>query len=101
MGNAALFAEELVEAEIRRLVGEAVKNQSTVSTVKCVASIKQLYPTCGLSKREISDKVIAAASVAGIAVEIGAFSELGTYPDSRHAQSSTRELRVTCSGASD
>ena len=75
MEDAALSPKELVEAEICRLVSEALKNQSTVSTVKCVASIKQLYPTCGLSKREISDKVIAAASAAGVAVEIGAFRE--------------------------
>ena len=75
MGDATLFAEELVEAEIRRLVGEAIENQSTVSTVECVARIERLYPTCGHSKREISDKAIAAASAAGIAVEIDAFSE--------------------------
>jgi hypothetical protein len=70
------FGEDLVNAAVRRLVDEAVENQSTISTAECVASVMRLYPTCGLSEREISDKVMVAASTAGIAVEFGGASEL-------------------------
>ena len=72
MGTATSpFIEGLVDAEIRRLVGEAIAGRTFVSTAECVAKVKHLYPTCGLSKREIEDKVIAAATAAGLPVEIG------------------------------
>jgi len=65
------FIEEFVDEEIRRLVAEAIAHESTLSTAECVAAVKQVYPTCGLSKRLIADKVMMAAAAAGVAVEIG------------------------------
>ena len=76
MNQTASPFDGLVDEEIRRLVAEAVANGSTISTSDCVARIKHVYPTCGLSDREISDRVITAASAAAIAVEFGAASEL-------------------------
>jgi hypothetical protein len=72
MGSAATpFIEGLVDEEIRRLVAEAIAEGGTISTAECVAKVKSVYPTCGLSKRTIADMVISAAAAAGIAVEIG------------------------------
>lgn len=66
------FIEGLIDAEIRRLVAEAIANASTVSTTECAAEVKRVYPTCGLSKRYIGDRVLMAAAAAGVAIEIGA-----------------------------
>lgn len=65
------FIEGLVDEEIRRLVAKAIASDTTVSTVECVAQVKRVYPTCGLSKRYLGDKVMMAAAAAGVAVEIG------------------------------
>jgi len=74
--TASPFIDGLVDEEIRRLVAEAVANSNTISTSECVARVKHVYPTCELSDREISDRVIKAASAAGIAVEFGPANEL-------------------------
>lgn len=60
-----------VEDEIRRLVAEAIGNESVIKTSECVAKIRDTYPKCELSRRQIADRVIAAAAAAGVAVEIG------------------------------
>ena len=72
MGKAiSPFAEGLVDEEVRRFVAEAIAKHSMVSTSECATKIKHAYPTCGLSKRNLTDKVMMAAAAAGIPVEIG------------------------------
>jgi hypothetical protein len=66
------FIEALVDDEIRRLVAEAIAKNSTISTTECVAEVKRVYPTCGLSKRYLGDRVLMTAAAAGVPVEIGA-----------------------------
>lgn len=65
------FVERLVDEEIRRMVADAVKDGGTISTTKCAALIARAYVGCGLSQAEIADRVIMAATSAGLAVEIG------------------------------
>jgi hypothetical protein len=65
-----------VDEEIRRLVAEAVASRNTIATSECVKKIRTAFPTCGLSKRQITDRVIATAAAAGAAVEFGETTEL-------------------------
>jgi hypothetical protein len=68
------FIVGLVEDEVRRFIAEAIARGGTISTSECVAKIRIVYPTCGLSRRTISDMVIAAASTSGVPVAIGALA---------------------------
>lgn len=77
------FIEALVDDEIRRLVAKAIAESSTISTAECVAEVKRVYPTCGLSKRHIGDRVLMAAAAAGVAVEIGASNDTRPQGDGR------------------
>ena len=65
------FMERLVGEEIRRLIADAIKDGGVISTSKCATQISRAYGRCGLSEREIADKVMMAAASAGVAVEIG------------------------------
>ena len=65
------FIEGLVEEEIRRLVAEAIAKHGMVSTAECAERIRHVYPTCGLSDRNLANRVMMAAAAAGVAVEIG------------------------------
>ena len=63
--------ETLVSEEIRRMVANAIETGSLFSTSHAASEIRRIYPTCGLDARQLTDRIIQAASVAGVAVEIG------------------------------
>jgi len=65
------FIDGLVDQEVRRLVSVARRKGAIISTGECVTAVRRVYPTSGLSRRKITDKVIAAGSAAGVAIEIG------------------------------
>lgn len=64
------FIQQQVSEEIRRIVAEAVSSGGTISTADCVTQIMAIYPNCGVSKRQLANEVMMAASAAGIAVEM-------------------------------
>ena len=55
-GASSPFIEGLIDEEIRRFVAEAIAQTTTLSTSACVAKIKAVYPTCGLSKRYLGEQ---------------------------------------------
>jgi hypothetical protein len=63
--------ETLVAEEIRRIVADEITGGSFVSTSVAASQILRVYPTCGLTKKQIVDRIIMAASAAGVPVEIG------------------------------
>jgi hypothetical protein len=66
------FVQKLVDHEIRHVVAVKVKRGGLLRASAVVDAIKRTYPkTAGLSDREIEDMVIAAASKAGLPVEMG------------------------------
>jgi hypothetical protein len=62
------FIDGLVEAEIRRLVAKA--DGYTVSARGLTAEILRVYPGC-CAAAELENRIIIAASKAGVPVEIG------------------------------
>lgn len=63
--------ETLVSEEIRRIVADEITGGSFVSASAAAAEILRVYPTCGLTKQQIADRIILAASAAGVPVQIG------------------------------
>jgi hypothetical protein len=62
--------EELVEIEIHRRLDCAAAEGIMVSTGDFVLTILQLYPSCGLTERDIADRIVRAAARRGIAIRI-------------------------------
>jgi len=70
------FIERLIGEEIRRMVADAIKQGTVISTSECASQISRAYGRHTLSERDIADEVIMAAASAGVAVEIGQRSPL-------------------------
>ena len=64
--------ETLITEEIRRIVADAIGTGSCLSASPVASEVLRIYPTCGLTERQLIDRIIMAAGSAGIAVEIGA-----------------------------
>lgn len=62
---------ELVFEEIERLVADAIREQSCLSTAICAARILRAYPGCALSERELANEIMMFAASAGVPVEFG------------------------------
>jgi hypothetical protein len=60
--------EGSVSKEIRRLIADAIATRSMIQVLDCVAKVRAVYPNSGLSKRQITDEIMTAASAAGVAV---------------------------------
>ena len=77
MGNVAYelaassLAEDLLAAEIRRIVDEASRKGSTLSASAAATEIARMCPDSGLDHRSLEERVMLAASAAGVAVQIG------------------------------
>lgn len=65
------FIDGLIDQEVRRLVSAARRKGAIISTGECVRAVRRVYPTSGLSRRNITNKVITAGSAAGVPIEIG------------------------------
>jgi len=65
------FIERLVAEEIRRLVADAKSDGGIISAPKSAALIAHAYKGSRLSQAAIADKLMMAASSAGVAVEFG------------------------------
>src|SRR4051812_7315801 len=66
------FIQKLVFEEIRRMVAEAIKSNTTsLSAPACAAEIMKTYPRCGLDEAELANEVMMAAAYAGVPVEFG------------------------------
>ena len=63
--------ETLVTEEIRRIVADAIGNGAILSASPAASEVLRIYPTCGLTERQLTDRIIMAASAAFVAVEIG------------------------------
>ena len=72
--------QTLVSEEIRRIVADGIADGSLVSTSAATSQILRVYPTCGLTKRQITDRIIMAASAAGVAVEFGETTAPEVHP---------------------
>ena len=72
--------QTLVSEEIRRIVADGIAYGSLVSTSAATSQILRVYPTCGLTKRQIADRIIMAASAAGVAVEFGETTAPEVHP---------------------
>jgi hypothetical protein len=62
---------ELVFEEIERLVADAIREQSCLSTAICADRIFQAYPGFGFSERELANEIMMFAARAGVPVEFG------------------------------
>lgn len=62
---------DLVMAEIRRVVADAIREGGVVYARACAASILQAHPNCGLAETELADKVMMAAAAARVPVLFG------------------------------
>ena len=60
--------EALLSEEIRRLVADANAKRSVIEVLDCVAKLRAVYPNSLLSKRQITNEIVTAASAAGIPV---------------------------------
>jgi hypothetical protein len=65
------FIDRLVAEEIRREVGDAASGGRIISAMKCADRILETYRGTGLSRTQIADRVLMAASRSGVAVELG------------------------------
>jgi len=68
---AAGHIERLITEEIRRLIADAINDGGIISAPKSAALICHAYNGSGLSQAEIANKLMMAASSAGVAVEFG------------------------------
>ena len=77
MGNGAYelaassLLEDLLAAEVRRIVDEAARKGSTLSASAAATEIARICPDSGLDHRSLAERVMLAASVAGVGVQIG------------------------------
>jgi hypothetical protein len=65
------FIDRLIGEEIKRVIADAKLDGGMISTGECIAQILRAYGGSSLSEIEITDRIIIAASKAGVAVEIG------------------------------
>ena len=65
------FIGRMVTEEIRRLVARAIQDGGTISAAKSAALIQRAHNGSGLNEAEIANKLMMAASSAGVTVEIG------------------------------
>jgi hypothetical protein len=61
----------LVDAEIRRLVAQAIGDGTSLSASAAAAYILVIYPRCGFDKKELADRVMMSTASANVPVEIG------------------------------
>jgi hypothetical protein len=71
VANVSSFVERLLTEEIRRHVAEAIRDGGSLPAAERASDILKVYPACGLSHAEISNRVILAAAKAGVPVEMG------------------------------
>jgi hypothetical protein len=62
--------ETLIDEEIRRVVADAIRDGGCLSSSATAVQIMKVYPTCGLSRRHLADRIVLAAAAAGVAVEL-------------------------------
>ena len=62
--------ETLIDEEIRRVVADAIREGGYLSSSSAAAQIMKVYPTCGLSPRVLSVRIILAAAVAGVTIKL-------------------------------
>lgn len=62
---------DLVMAEIRRIVADAIREGGVIYARACAASILQTHPNCGLAETELADRVMMAAAAARVPVLFG------------------------------
>ena len=73
MGSAiSSFIRTLIDEDIRRAIADAIEDRVTLSAPATAAAILHTYPHCGMTERLIADRIMLAASSAGLAVELGA-----------------------------
>lgn len=65
------FLDNLVGAEVRRIVAAQGAVGGILRSDKVVGAVKRTYPKLPFSDRELENRVIAAASQASIPVEMG------------------------------
>jgi hypothetical protein len=64
------FLRLRVDDEIRRLVAEAVRTGSVISSAREAERLAALYSSCGQSAEKISEEIIRAGICAGIPIEM-------------------------------
>ena len=74
------FIENLVSAEIQRMVAEARTDGGLLSASQCADRIMRIYPNCGLAENEIANRITMAASSAGVAVQLGSVRSRNDFP---------------------
>jgi uncharacterized protein YicC (UPF0701 family) len=72
MGKALFsFFDILMMEEVTRIVTEAHKTGTTISTSSVVARIAETYPDIQVAEEEVVQEAVIAAARAGVAIEIG------------------------------
>jgi hypothetical protein len=66
-----ILIETMIDTEIRRLVAEAASNGGCICAPVAAAQIRRDYPDCASDERQLADRIMMAATAAGLAVEIG------------------------------
>ena len=66
------YGQALVTELIRKVVAEAIGSGATsISTAEVIEKVRALHPGVGISKRALTKDIVMAASVVGVALEIG------------------------------
>jgi hypothetical protein len=71
MSSGKPFVRGLVTEQVRKFVAKAIESGETISTAEVIKKVRALYPQAGISKGDLTNEVMMAASAAGVAVEIG------------------------------
>jgi hypothetical protein len=62
---------DLVYEEIERTVADAIANEGVLWASTAARRVKETYPGCAFTEREIEELVIGFAAKAGVPVEFG------------------------------
>jgi len=67
----SLFAGKQISEEIRRVVAEAILDQTVVFCSDVARAITRDYPNSGVTEHEVAEEIVITAVRAGVAVKIG------------------------------
>jgi hypothetical protein len=63
--------DTLVHEELRRMIGDVKADGGSISAPALARAILRTYPACGFTQTDLENKIMMAASDAGVAVELG------------------------------
>ena len=75
MRETPAFIDSLILNAVRKAIAASIRSGAIVSASQCARDIRQTYPACALTMRELEDEVIMAAAHTGVPVAIGRHSE--------------------------